>query len=156
LSLRRLGPAAACLLVACGLLFAGQAVAGKLKTDYRIFKVYNRYLRAARDRAHAAANHRVNQLVLRYGNKNWGLDHLKAKHDWGKTLDNAIQTIVSDPKTKVRSEGGGTYRWDDNQFYQHEYCPFRVIENRNKLSDGSEKGIITAYPLPPCGVVFGP
>jgi hypothetical protein len=155
--MRRLGRRAlAGILVVCGLLFAATAVAGKLKTDYRIFKVYNRYVLAARDRAHVASNHRVNQLVLRYGNKNWGLDHLKAKHDWGKDLDNAIQYIVSDPKTHVRAEGGGTYRWDDSQFYQGTYCPFRVVENRNKLSDGSEKGIITAYPMAPCGVVFGP
>ncbi len=121
--------------------------------DYKIYKIYNRYIEAAPDRAHATANHRTNSLVLRYGNKNWGLDHLK-KHGWGKSMDNAIQYLVRDPKTSVNSEGGGSYRWQDEQIINNELCPFRLIENRNKLSDHYEKGIITAYPMPPCGEVF--
>lgn len=128
--------------------------ASGLKTDYRIFKIYSRYVSAVRSEASPVANDRVNQLVLRYGNKNWGLDHLKAKHDWGTDLDHAIQYLVSDPKTSVRAEGGGTYRWDDTQRFKGELCPFRVVENRNPLSDGYEKGIITAYPLAPCGETF--
>jgi hypothetical protein len=130
------------------------SVASKPATNYRIFKIYMRYLEASPDRARAAQNDRINDLVLRYGNKNWGLDHLKAKHGWGSALDSAIQHLVSDPKTQVRAEGGGTYRWDDFQEFKGELCPFRVVENRNRLSDGYEKGIITAYPLPPCGETF--
>jgi len=142
------------LAAACSVLLGAALAQAKPNTDYRIYKIYQRYILAARDRAHSAASHRTNSLVLRYGNKNWGLDHLKAKHGWGKSLDNAIQYLVADPKTSVRSEGGGSYRWDDEQLINHELCPFRVIENRNRLKDRHEKGIITAYALPPCGVVF--
>lgn len=100
------------------------------------------------------SDNRTQRLVLRYGNRRWGLNHLKAKHNWGKALDNAIQYLVTDPKTKVRSEGGGSYRWDDSQWFKGELCDFRAVENRNRVSDGHEKGIITAYPLAPCGMVF--
>jgi hypothetical protein len=122
-------------------------------TNYRIFKIYVSAL-AARARVVLASNNRVDSLVLRYGNRNWGLDHLKAKHDWGSDLDKAMQYLVTDPKTKVRAEGGNSYRWDDTQWFKGELCGFRVIENRTRLSDGYEKGIITAYPLAPCGDVF--
>lgn len=145
------------LAAACSLLLGTALAQGKggakPKTDYRIYKVYQRYVEAAGDDAHGSADDRIDSLVLRYGNQNWGLDHLK-KHGWGKSLDNAIQYLVSDPKTSVRSEGGGSYRWQDEQIINHLLCPFRVIENRNELSDHYEKGIITAYPLPPCGEVF--
>ena len=129
------------------------AQSAKLRTDYRIFKIYVN-ARIARIRGRAAADDKTNLLVLRYGNGKWGLDHLKAKHNWGNALDNAIQNLVDDPKTKVRSEGGGSYRWDNMQWFKGELCDFRAIENRNPLSDGHEKGIITAYALAPCGEVF--
>jgi hypothetical protein len=145
------------LAAVCSLLFGTALAQGtgaaKPNTDYRIYKIYQRYVEAAGHRARSAANYRINSLVLRYGNKNWGLDHLE-KHGWGTSLDNAIQYLVSDPKTSVRPEGGGSYRWQDKQIINDQLCPFRVIENRNELSDHYEKGIITAYPLPPCGEVF--
>lgn len=129
-----------------------RAQSAKLRTNYRIFKIYVN-ARVAGVRA-IASNTRTDILVLRYGNRRWGLDHLKAKHNWGTDLDHAIQYLVTDPNTKVRSEGGGSYRWDDTQWFKGERCDFRAVENRNRLSDGHEKGIITAYPLAPCGMVF--
>lgn len=130
-----------------------RAQSAKLRTDYRIFKIYVN-ARVAGVRRAIASEARTDILVLRYGNRRWGLNHLKAKHDWGKALDNAIQYLVTDPNTKVRSEGGGSYRWDDTQVFKGERCDFRAVENRNRLSDGHEKGIISAYPLAPCGMVF--
>lgn len=153
------GLAAACALAS---ISTGQALSrdlharaqsAKLGTDWRIFKIYVNAT-VAGVRGAITSDNRTQRLVLRYGNRRWGLNHLKAKHNWGKALDNAIQYLVTDPKTKVRSEGGGSYRWDDSQWFKGELCDFRAVENRNRVSDGHEKGIITAYPLAPCGMVF--
>lgn len=118
---------------------------------YVIYKTFqNPYVaNALRSRPGRAANAPQGPaaIVLRWGNRGFGYRHIKRQHGYTSTTESLITETVFQPQHISREPNAVVYTrtYIADSRLNGDVCTFRVVENPTHLSDGIEKGIITAY-----------